>query len=160
MLFALTKGVRTIKGALNVERTTLIDQYGLGGDGFDFPTNGSGSPDSRAAPATVVKLLTFMSGQKTFLPYFDSLPILGEDGSLAEIGSESPAKGKVHAKTGTFLANGVLAQVLAGYIDARSARRLVYALYVNNVGQITSIPDVIDVFKDEGRISSIIYQLN
>jgi PBP4 family serine-type D-alanyl-D-alanine carboxypeptidase len=161
MLFGLAKGVRTIKDALNVERTTLIDQYGLSGDGFDFPTNGSGSPDSRAAPATVVKLLTFMSGQKTFLPYFDSLPILGVDGSLAEIGMDSPAKGKVHAKTGTFLADGVLkAQVLAGYIDALSGRRLVYALFVNNAGQITGIPDVIDVFQDEGRISSIIYQLN
>jgi D-alanyl-D-alanine carboxypeptidase len=74
---------------------------------------------------------------------------------------DNPAKGKVHAKTGTFLADGVLkAQVLAGYIDALSGRRLVYALFVNNAGQITGIPDVIDVFQDEGRISSIIYQLN
>jgi PBP4 family serine-type D-alanyl-D-alanine carboxypeptidase len=161
MLFGLTKGVRTIHDALHIERTTLIDQYGLSGDGFDFPTNGSGSPDSRATPATVVKLLTFMGGQKTFVPYFDSLPILGVDGSLAEIETDSPAKGKVHAKTGTYVADGMLkAQVLAGYIDARSTRRLVYALYVNNAGPITGIPDIIGVFQDEGSISSIIYQLN
>jgi D-alanyl-D-alanine carboxypeptidase/D-alanyl-D-alanine-endopeptidase (penicillin-binding protein 4) len=161
ILFGLAKGVRTIKDALDVERTTLIDQFGLSGDGFEFPTNGSGSPDSRAAPATTVMLLTFMSGQTTFLPYFDSLPILGEDGSLAEIGMDSPAKGKVHAKTGTFLAHGVLkAQVLAGYIDAHSGRRLVYALYVNNAGQVAGISDVIGVFQDEGLISTLIYQLN
>jgi len=161
MLFGLAKGVRTIQGALSVERTTLIDQYGLSGDTFDFPTNGSGSPDSRAAPATTVELLTFMRRQKTFLPYFDSLPILGEDGSLAEIGMHSPAKGKVHAKTGTFIADGVLrAQVLAGYIDAHSSRRLAYALYVNNAGHVAGISDVIGVFRDEGLISTIIYQLN
>ncbi len=161
MLFGLAHGVNTIESALQVERTTLVDQYGLSGDGFDFPTNGSGSPDSRAAAATTVGLLTFMSGRTTFLPYFDALPILGEDGSLAEIGMDSPAKGKVHAKTGTFLAQGMIkAQVLAGYIDARSGRRLAYALYVNNAGEIADISDVIGVIQDEGQISTIIYQLN
>ena len=161
MLFGLTKGVNTIKDALSAERTTLIDQDGLSGDGFSFPTNGSGSPDSRAAPATTVKLLTFMNGQTTFVPYFNSLPILGVDGSLAEVGLDSPAKGNVHAKTGTYIAGGMIkAQALAGYIDARSGRRLAYALYVNNAGQFTGIPDVLDVLQDEVLISSIIYQSN
>ncbi len=161
MLFGLAKGVNTINDALEAERTTLIDQYGLSGGGFDFPTNGSGSPDSLAAPATTVKLLTFMSGQTTFVPYFDSLPILGIDGSLAEVGMDSPAKGNVHAKTGTYIAKGMIkAQALAGYIDARSGRRLVYALYVNNAGPFTGIPDVLDVLQDEVLISSIIYQSN
>src|SRR5260370_12632260 len=161
ILFGLAKGVNTIKDALDVERTTLIDQFGLSGDGFDFPTNGSGSPDSRAAPTTTVMLLTFMSGRTVFLPYFDSLPILGIDGSLDEIGMDSAAKGKVHAKTGTFLAHGVLkAQVLAGYIDAHSGRRLVYALYVNNAGQVAGISDVIGVFQDEGLNSTLISQRN
>jgi len=153
--------VNTIENALEAERATLVNQYGLSGDGFDFPTNGSGSPDSRAAPATTVGLLTFMSGVMTFLPYFNALPILGEDGSLAEIGMDSPAKGKVHAKTGTFLGKGMIkAQVLAGYIDARSGRRLAYALYVNNAGEFAGISDVIEVIQDEEQISTIIYQLN
>lgn len=161
MLFGLANGVNTIDSALEAERATLVDQYGLNGDGFDFPTNGSGSPDSRAAPATTVRLLNFMSGSTTFLPYFDALPILGEDGSLAEIGIDSPAKGKIHAKTGTFLGEGMIkAQVLAGYIDAHSGRRLAYALYVNNAGEFTSISDVIGVIQDEEQISTIIYQRN
>ncbi len=110
---------------------------------------------------TMVKLLTFMNGQTTFTPYFDSLPILGVDGSLAEIGLDSPAKGNVHAKTGTYIAGGMIkAQSLAGYIDARSGRRLVYALYVNNAGQFNGIPDVLSVLQDEVQISSIIYELN
>ncbi len=161
MLFGLGDGVRTIKGALGAERTALVGQVGLGSNGFDFPTNGSGSPDSRATPETTTRLLTYMASQATFLPYFNSLPILGVDGSLAEMGTDSPAKGKVHAKTGTYLANGTIkAQVLAGYIDAHSGRRLAYALYVNDAGQFTSIADVIGVIQDEAQISTLIYQLN
>jgi D-alanyl-D-alanine carboxypeptidase len=61
-------------------------------------------------------------GKTTFPSYFDSLPILGVDGSLAEIGIGSPAQGRVFAKTGTFLdQSGIRAQVVAGYIDAHSA---------------------------------------
>lgn len=161
MLFGLAHGVNTIDQALAVERTTLINQYGLNGDGFDFPTNGSGSPDSRASVATTVSLLSYMSKQATMSPYFDALPILGVDGSLAEIGLNSPAKGQVHVKTGTYLAAGAIkAQSLAGYIDASSGRRLAYALFVNNAGKFAGIDDVIGVIEDEAEISSIIYQLN
>lgn len=161
MLFGLANGVNTVQNALSVERRTLIDRYGLDGDGFDFPTNGSGSPDSRASAGTTVKLLTAMSHQTTFSSYFDSLPILGVDGSLAEIGIGSPAQGKVFAKTGTFLEAGkIKAQVLAGYIDALSGQRLAYALFVNDAGEIADISDVIGVIQDEGEISTIIQQLN
>ena len=119
MLFGLANGVNAIPKALSAERATLTDQDGLSGYGFDFPTNGSGSPDSRAAAATTVKLLTFMSGQRTFASFFDSLPILGVDGSLAGVGTHNPARGKVFAKTGTSLdQSGIRAQVVAGYIDA------------------------------------------
>jgi PBP4 family serine-type D-alanyl-D-alanine carboxypeptidase len=161
MLFGLANGTRTIKGALGVERTVLVDDSGLRSDGFDFPSNGSGSPDSRATPATTTRLLSFMARQKTFRSYFDSLPILGVDGSLAEMGTDSPAKGKIRAKTGTYLADGTIrAQVLAGYIDAHSGRRLAFALYVNNAGQFTGISDVIGVMQDEAQISTLVYQLN
>ena len=161
MLFGLANGVNTMDGALAVERATLTDQYGLNSYGFDFPTNGSGSPDSRASAATTVNLLTYMKGQATFPSYFHSLPILGVDGSLAEIGLDSPARGKVFAKTGTFLDDGkIKAQVLAGYIDALSGRHLAFALYVNDAGEIAGISDVINVIQDEGAISTIIQQLN
>jgi PBP4 family serine-type D-alanyl-D-alanine carboxypeptidase len=161
MLFGLANGVNAIPKALATERATLTDQDGLNAHGFDFPTNGSGSPDSRATAATTVKLLTFMSGQRTFASYFDSLPILGVDGSLAGVGTDSPARGKVFAKTGTFLdQSGIRAQVVAGYIDALSGRRLAFALYVSDAGDIADISDVIGVIQDEGQISTIIYQLN
>jgi D-alanyl-D-alanine carboxypeptidase len=161
ILFGLAHGVDTMSNALSVERATLVNRDALDGHGFNFPTNGSGSPDSLASAATTVKLLAFMDGQKTFPFYFKSLPILGVDGSLAEVGIGSPAQGKVFSKTGTYIEDGKIgAQVLAGYIDARSGRRLAYALFVNDAGAISGISDVIGVVEDEAAISTIIQQSN
>lgn len=158
-LFGLTKGQRTVAGALAAERKTLVRTMGIAADAFDFPTNGSGSPDSRAAPRATVKLLTQMSKGKNYAPYRASLPILGVDGSLAGTGGSLPAKGHVFAKTGTTIDGGGLkAQVLAGYIHAKSGRDLAFALYVNDVGPIKSIADVADVFTDEGAIANVIYE--
>lgn len=163
MLFGLTEGARTRDTALAAERTALVERFGLPSGGFDFPTNGSGSPDSRASPATVTGLLKAMSRTDVAEPYFDALPILGVDGSLATIGRDppnpliEPAIGKVYAKTGTTVEPGVLkAQVFAGYLDARSGDRLAYVVYVNNVAPIESIADVIGVFSDEGVISALL----
>jgi D-alanyl-D-alanine carboxypeptidase/D-alanyl-D-alanine-endopeptidase (penicillin-binding protein 4) len=167
MLFGLTQGVRTVEDALAVERETLINDFGLKGSEFNFPTNGSGSPDSQAAPSATIKILVEMSKRPVFTPYFDSLPILGVDGSLAAVGVDppnpiiEPAIGSVFAKTGTTVLDGFFkAQVFAGYIDAKSGRRLVYALYVNDIGPLQSIAEAIEVFNDEGEISAIIYDLN
>ncbi|MCB1376474.1 MAG: hypothetical protein KDJ78_20270, partial [Rhodobacteraceae bacterium] len=72
----------------------------------------------------------------------------------------APAIGKARAKTGTTMEPGTLrAQVFAGYLDARSGKRLAYVAYVNNVSPIESIDQVIRVFTDEGIISAILYEL-
>ncbi len=164
MLFGLTKGARTIDTALAAERKALVEDFGLSPDGFNFPTNGSGSPDSQATPATVTGLLQAMSRTPVYQQFFDAMPILGVDGSLASIGKDppdpqiEPAIGKVYAKTGTTMMEGLLkAQVFAGYLDAKSGKRLAYVVYVNNVSTIESIADVIAVFADEGKISAILY---
>lgn len=165
MLFGLSEGARTRADALAAERLALTEVYGISADGFDFPTNGSGSPDSRATPATVTKLLKAMQKTSVAETYLDALPILGVDGSLASIGTDppnaqiAPAIGKARAKTGTTMEPGTLrAQVFAGYLDARSGRRLAYVAYVNNVSPIDSIAQVIDVFTDEGVISALLYE--
>ena len=74
--------------------------------------------------------------------------------------------GHVFAKPGTTIAAGpdgrtleLKAQNLAGYIDARSGRRLAYAVMVNDAGPVSpDLREVPEVFEDEGRISSLIYE--
>lgn len=165
MLFGLTEGARTRDTALAAERLALTGRFGIAGDAFSFPTNGSGSPDSQASTTAVIALLQAMSKTPVVVPYFDALPILGVDGSLATIGRDpanpviAPAIGKVYAKTGTTAGADVLkAQVFAGYMDAASGRRLAYVVYVNDVRPIESIADVISVAGDEGVISALLFQ--
>jgi D-alanyl-D-alanine carboxypeptidase/D-alanyl-D-alanine-endopeptidase (penicillin-binding protein 4) len=159
MLFGLAHGERTIDGALAVERRTLEDRMGLRADAFDFPTNGSGSPDSQATPRATVQLLTEIAKSDVAQDYRVALPILGVDGSLAHSGGSLPAKGHVFAKTGTTLADDQLkAQNLAGYIDAQSGRRLAFAVFLNDAGPVQSISDISEVFEDEAAITNAIYE--
>jgi D-alanyl-D-alanine carboxypeptidase len=48
------------------------------------------------------------------------------------------------------------AQNLAGYIEARSGRRLAFALFVNNAGPLQRIEDVTEVLEDEAAITSAV----
>lgn len=171
MLFGVAKGVQTVEDALRVERDTLIEEFGIRGGEFNFPTNGSGSPDSQASADAIIKLLIDMSEREVFPEYFGSLPILGVDGSLATVGKDPPneliekAFGRVFAKTGTTVLGGpsgpsLKAQNFAGFIDAASGRRLAYALIVNDVGTISSIGEVLEVFNDQGETSAIIFEKN
>ncbi|MGB3306021.1 MAG: D-alanyl-D-alanine carboxypeptidase [Thermomicrobiales bacterium] len=159
MLFGLTQGKRTITSALAAERQTLVDRLGIQAGAFGFPTNGSGSPDSQASPRATVRLLTEMGKTTAADVYQSALPILGVDGSLAHSGTSLPAKGHVFAKTGTTLDDsGLKAQTLAGYIDARSGRKLAFAVFLNDAGPVGSISDVTEVLEDEAVITNAIYE--
>jgi PBP4 family serine-type D-alanyl-D-alanine carboxypeptidase len=90
-------------------------------------------------PRFMTTLLTKMAKEPFFPAYYAALPILGRDGTLAHIQTDSPGAGHVHAKTGTFSEedslNGGLtldAKALAGYVETKSGRRLAFALFVNN----------------------------
>jgi len=165
-LFGVEAGERTVDGALAAERETLVDAFGLDGDQFDFPTNGSGSPDSRAAPRALVDLLIGMHRTDVGDVYRNALPILGVDGSLATSGVDLPARGHVYAKTGTTVALGddgetieLEAQNLAGYIETESGRLVAYALMVNDVGALEDFEnDLSAVISDEARISNMIHE--
>lgn len=162
-LFGLEQGARTVEQALAVERTTLISELGIDGSLFSFPTNGSGTPDSQAAPRALVQLLIAMAKSPVAEPFADSLPVLGVDGSLAPYGIDLPGRGRVAAKPGTSLLPDEQGQVqlkalcLAGYIDTLSGRRVAYALMVNDAGPVTDIEtDVGAVFTDQAAISSLL----
>jgi PBP4 family serine-type D-alanyl-D-alanine carboxypeptidase len=164
--FGLEQGKRTVRGALAAERRRLVRRFGVAADQFRFPTNGSGTPDSRATPRALVTLLRAMSRTKVARAYRASLPVLGRDGSLAHTGTTLPARGHVRAKPGTTIVPGadgetleLKAQNMAGYITTRSGRQLAYALMVNDVGAIEDIEsDVAGVFQDEAEIASLIYE--
>jgi D-alanyl-D-alanine carboxypeptidase/D-alanyl-D-alanine-endopeptidase (penicillin-binding protein 4) len=102
-------------------------------------TDGAGG-DARFSPAFMVRYLAFMARAKDYPAFARALPILGRDGTLWNIQTESAAAGHVIAKTGTLATYDALnrrmlvtAKGLAGYLTAPSGRRYALAVYVNNV---------------------------
>ncbi len=169
LLFGLTHGVDNMKDALRVERKNLTSHYGIPDDEFFF-VDGSGGGATTATNPAVTKMLTDMTIRSTFPVFFDSLPILGVDGSLAFVTdfqsdpSLTGATGQVRAKTGTFVQGSerglvLKGQAFGGYINAKSGKRLIYELVVDNVN-VVGLSDLIQVFQDEGTISAILWRDN
>jgi D-alanyl-D-alanine carboxypeptidase len=167
VLYGLTQGVDNMTDALAVEREVLTTVYGIPGDEFSF-VDGSGFRRTTAKNPAVTKWLEIMTEQPDFPSLFNAFPILAVDGSLSFVTDfqSDPtlvgATGQVRAKTGTAVEGTVgqlilRGQAFGGYIDARSGRRLVYQLVVNEV-VIEDINDVLTVFQDEGTISAILWR--
>jgi D-alanyl-D-alanine carboxypeptidase/D-alanyl-D-alanine-endopeptidase (penicillin-binding protein 4) len=166
ILFGLAEGVRTVQDSLQQERMTLINDFDVPPNGFNFPTNGSGSPDSEASPRAVTTLLGKMNQTGVFGPYFDSFPILGVDGSLKFVDEGSSATGRVRGKTGTSVGFNpdteqfiLKAKSLGGYIDSKTDRRLVFAVFVNNA-TFKEISEIFEINNDLGKIATAIYEQN
>ena len=70
---------------------------------------------------------------------FQALPILGRDGTLANVESDSPAAGQAQLKTGNRVVGTpadqiiVLGNSLAGYAQTKSGHRVVFMIAAGNV---------------------------
>ncbi len=167
LLWGTTQGVDNMDDALAAERENLIGNFGIPGDEFFF-IDGSGGGNTTATNRAVTQFFIKMTETDVFSAYFDTFPLLGVDGSLGFVTDfeQDPtlagAKGQVHAKTGTNARgdeSGLVldGQAFGGYIDAKSGRRLVYQLVVNNV-LISEFDQVLGIFQDEGTISAILWR--
>jgi D-alanyl-D-alanine carboxypeptidase/D-alanyl-D-alanine-endopeptidase (penicillin-binding protein 4) len=92
------------------------------------------------------------------------LPVLGVDGTLSKaVGPDSPARGKVQAKTGTLTWENLLwgrtlctSKALAGYLTTAQGRRLAFAAFINGV----HLKDGIDtgrLGRDLGRLCELVH---
>ncbi len=137
--------------SLGVEPSAISFGGGAGGSRADLVT-----------PRATVTLLRAMAARPDFAAYDTALPILGRDGTLAKaVGKDSPVRGHVHAKTGTFYVENDLngktiltSKALAGYLETASGRSLVFAAFVNNVPLDAPTPglSVAEATAEAGRV--------
>jgi N-acyl-D-amino-acid deacylase len=92
------------------------------------------------SPDFMVRYLIYWTTRPDYPVFFHALPILGRDGTLAKIQTNSPGAGHVFAKTGTFGSEDKLSgklmlngKGLAGYVLAKDGKKLAFAAYVNHV---------------------------
>ena len=126
--------------------------------------DGEGGVGSAFSPKFMVRYLDFMSHQPYGKTFAAALPVLGRDGTLAEVMSDSAAAGHVRAKTGSYvvannLGGGVmlLGKGLAGYIDAANGHRLIFAVFVNNLA-LRDMQEVGKVGETLAEISALAWQ--
>jgi D-alanyl-D-alanine carboxypeptidase/D-alanyl-D-alanine-endopeptidase (penicillin-binding protein 4) len=105
-----------------------------------FPFDGAGSDDrGRTTPAALATFLRRVRGTSYGRTLFDALPILGRDGTLADVESNSPAAGHAQVKTGNRVVGTpagqtiVLGNSLAGYAQTKHGRHVVFMIAVGNV---------------------------
>jgi D-alanyl-D-alanine carboxypeptidase/D-alanyl-D-alanine-endopeptidase (penicillin-binding protein 4) len=164
LLVAAKYGKRTPAEGLHEERRFLAD-LGVDVDSISLESGAGGGNADRATPRTTVQLLRGMAKRPEWAAYKAALPVLGVDGTLADaVGPDSPARGKVLAKTGTYgdsdLLNGRLllrAKSLAGVMTTAGGRGLTFAIFLNDV----PLPPGGEPGREGkvlGRLCEIIYQ--
>jgi D-alanyl-D-alanine carboxypeptidase/D-alanyl-D-alanine-endopeptidase (penicillin-binding protein 4) len=141
-LFVAKNAKDPLSAGFKVEQTFLTDAKldlsgasqgdGAGGDWADL-----------FSPDFMCHYLAYWKTRPDFAIFFNALPILGKDGTLAKIQKDNPGAGHVFAKTGTFAAEDKLnsrltlnGKGLAGYVQTKSGKTLAFAAYVNH----TSMP--------------------
>jgi PBP4 family serine-type D-alanyl-D-alanine carboxypeptidase len=110
-------------------------------------------------PDFMVHYLAWVHTQSWYNDFHNGLPILGVDGTLFNIQNDSPAAGKVFAKTGTFGAPNelndneiVTAKGLAGFMTTRSGHHVAFAFYINRTQGKGSIYDDKDIGHQNGQL--------
>jgi PBP4 family serine-type D-alanyl-D-alanine carboxypeptidase len=149
-------------GALVAKAKSNIEQAGFdrerdflrGGDldlaGASQADGAGGAESAFFTPDFMVRYLAYLTGLKNFATFKKSLPVLGRDGTLFNIQTQSPAAGQVFAKTGTFSAVDKLnrrlmltGKGLAGYTETPGGEPVSFALYINRVSLPLDDPDAV-----------------
>jgi D-alanyl-D-alanine carboxypeptidase/D-alanyl-D-alanine-endopeptidase (penicillin-binding protein 4) len=129
----------TVGGARVVR--AFLEEAGVDKDDFIF-FDGSGlSGHDLVTPRATARLLQYASTQPWFADWKKSLPVGGEDGSLAERFGKAPLKDHVFAKTGTLGE----ARALSGYLEGASGKTVIFSIMVgNHMPQTTKDRDTMD----------------
>lgn len=120
---------------------TWLQQQGLAAQDLHMD-NGSGlSLAEQARPDALVRLLQSGWRQKHRQTFLQSLPVAGQDGTLAGRLRGTEAQGKAFLKTGTLQT----ASALAGYVRGRSGKTYAVAAVVNHPQAGRGVP-ALDAF--------------
>lgn len=164
LLIAAKHGKKTLADGLSLEGKILAE-LGVSVKDIALESGAGGGASDRLTPRATVQLLRALALRPDFSVYRAALPVLGVDGTLADtVSKDSPARGKVLAKTGTYIDNDLLnkrlflrSKSLAGVLTTREGRHLVFAMFVNDV----PLPPGVDSTREGktlGKLCEILYE--
>jgi D-alanyl-D-alanine carboxypeptidase/D-alanyl-D-alanine-endopeptidase (penicillin-binding protein 4) len=123
-------GLGSTAAGLKVERG-FLQSAGVP-DGDVVMSDGSGlSRDDLVTPRAMVDLLRYAAHAPWGRDFISTLPVSGEDGTLDERMRNSPAAGRIEAKTGST----EHVHSLSGYATTQRGESLVFSIFCNNDAQ-------------------------
>ncbi len=166
LIVAAKNGKRTLAAGMQLQREFLL-KAGVDGDSISFGGGAGGSPADAVTPRATVQLLKHMAGRPEANAYREGLPILGIDGTLVDaVAANSPARGRVQAKTGTLFFPNLLnnrylvtSKALAGYMTTAKRKNLAFAVFINNA-HIATDADTTRVSQTLGRFCELVWEAN
>lgn len=109
-------------------RKAFLTQAGLTEHDYYFRDGSGLSRENLVKPAAITKLLIYMDSQPDAAIWRSFLPVAGEDGSLARRFRNTPAQGRILAKTG-YVEH---VHTLSGYVTTVHGEHLAFSIMVNN----------------------------
>lgn len=166
LIIAAKGGKRTLGAGLLLQRDFLL-KAGVDADSISFGGGAGGSPADAVTPRATVQLLRHMASRPDAAVYRDGLPLLGIDGTLFDaVPANSPARGRVQAKTGTLFFQNLLnnrylvtSKALAGYMTTARQKNLAFAVFINNA-HIATDADTARVSRTLGRFCELVWEAN
>ncbi|MDX2037462.1 MAG: D-alanyl-D-alanine carboxypeptidase/D-alanyl-D-alanine-endopeptidase [Isosphaeraceae bacterium] len=159
LLVAAKHGERSLSDGLKRE-AAVLESLGVAAASISFGGGAGGSVSDLTTPRATVALLRGLAKRPDYPVFEAALPVLGRDGTLARaVSPESPARGHVRAKTGTYWVDNPLtgrsvitSKALAGTIDTAAGRKLTFAFFLNGVPIPARYQRVSDATLDAGRV--------
>ena len=138
-LLAAKAEKRTLEEGMQEQRK-ILRRLGVPVETISFAGGAGGAAADAVTPKATVTLLQNMMKREDWPKFRECLPSLGVDGTLVGVVPDnSPARGKVFAKTGTLIwgdsLNGRMllkSKALAGVMTTKDGRELILALFVND----------------------------
>ena len=164
LLLAAQAGKNSLADGLRRQGQILAD-LGVDVGTISLESGAGGGNGDRVTARATVQLLVAMMRRPDFAAYEAALPVLGVDGTLVDaVRPDSPARGKVRAKTGIYgdadLLNGRMllrSKSMAGYLTTERGRRVVFAIFLNDLPLARgATPD--REGKTLGRLCEILYR--
>jgi D-alanyl-D-alanine carboxypeptidase/D-alanyl-D-alanine-endopeptidase (penicillin-binding protein 4) len=163
VLIAVRHGQKDLNAGLALQGK-LLRKIGVDVDDISFGGAAGGARADMTTPRVTVQLLRLIASRPYYKAFRRALPILGVDGTLFQIATDSPARGKVQAKTGTYYVYNAMnkrrlltSKALGGYMTAKSGRHLAFSIVVNNV-HLNDHVSTSTIGQDLGAISAAIQQ--
>jgi D-alanyl-D-alanine carboxypeptidase/D-alanyl-D-alanine-endopeptidase (penicillin-binding protein 4) len=131
------------------EMRGFLGEAGIDAAEFNLMDGSGLSRLNLVTPEAVIKLLRFMYAGEQREIWVGLLPVGGQDGSLSARFGQTPAAGKVHAKTGSLSH----VSALSGYIERSDGTWAAFSILVNNyAGPAAGVRGVMD------RICNLIWE--